>query len=120
MRARRGRPGCSCAREPFQDLRANREPEARAAPGFAVHADLAAHHLGELLAHREPEAGAAEAPRGRPVGLAEGLEQASLRFGADADAAVGDDKAQQALGRHRPGNGLRDALDRQASLRRAP
>ena len=48
-------------------------------PGRAVDADLAAHQLRQLAADRQAQAGAAEAPRGRLVGLRERLEQARLR-----------------------------------------
>ncbi len=58
----------------------HREEEARAAARLALDADLAAHQVDELLRDREAEAGAAEAARGRAVGLRERLEEPRLRL----------------------------------------
>ena len=44
----------------------------------SFHRHVAAHHARELAGDGEPEAGAAEALRGRPVGLSELLEQLGL------------------------------------------
>ena len=71
-----------------------REPEGAALPGGAVHADLAAHQGHELFGDRESEPGAAVAPRGRTVGLSEGLEDRLLRVGFDPDSRVAHLEAQ--------------------------
>src|SRR6185312_2283874 len=70
------------------------EPEGRALTGFAVDADLAAHHRRQLLGDGEAEAGAAIAARRRLVGLGEGLEDPALRFRRHADTGVADFDAQ--------------------------
>src|SRR3954451_18246355 len=66
------------------------EPERAAAAGLAVGADLATHHLHQLAADAQPQAGPAVGPRGRRVGLVEGLEQARDGGRLDPDAGVGD------------------------------
>jgi hypothetical protein len=65
-------------------------------PGFAAHADLAAHEFGQALDDGEPEAGAAVVAGGGGIDLREGLEQAVDAIGGDADAGVGDFDAQLA------------------------
>ena len=73
-----------------------REPEPAADAGRAVDADLAAHQLRQTPRDRQAQAGAAEAARGRAVGLLEGREQAGDLVGRDADAGVRDLEAQRA------------------------
>ena len=70
------------------------DDEGRADAGFALDLDVALHGLGQTAHDGEAETGAAEAARGRAVGLHEGLEQALALFGGEADAAVGDADAQ--------------------------
>ena len=50
------------------------EAEDAALAGLALHRHLAAHEFGELLGDGEPKPGPAIFPRGRGVGLLEGLE----------------------------------------------
>ena len=57
--------------------------------------DATLHGLGETAHDGEAEAGAAEAARGRAVGLHEGLEQAALLLVVEADAGVGDPDAER-------------------------
>ena len=64
------------------------DPEDGAGALGADHADAAAHALDHLGADREAEAGAAAAAGRRGVGLLEGLEDALLHAGRDADAGV--------------------------------
>ena len=54
----------------------------------AVHADFAAHQLGQAAADGEAEARAAVAARGAGFRLRERLEQTALRFLADTDTGV--------------------------------
>ncbi len=54
-----------------------------------MHEDVPAHQAGETARNGEAKAGAAEFPRRRTVGLAEGLEQARAGHGVHADAGVG-------------------------------
>src|SRR2546423_5496797 len=49
---------------------------------LARHCHIAAHHACELARDGEPEAGAAEALRGRGIGLGELLEQFRLLLGS--------------------------------------
>src|SRR5262249_30973142 len=76
------------------DADADGEPEGRSFTDLAVDADLAAHHMRELLGYGEAQTGAAVAARGRLVGLREGLEDPALRVGRHADAAVAHLNAQ--------------------------
>ena len=69
------------------------EEEGRTLAGLALHADLPAHHLHELLGDRQPEAGAAEPARRGAVGLRERLEEPRLHVGGDANAGVLDGEA---------------------------
>ena len=62
--------------------------DALARHAAALDPDASAHQLDQALADGQPEAGAAVAPRGRGVDLAEGLEQPVLAVGRDADAGV--------------------------------
>ena len=62
--------------------------DGRAAALGAFEREVSAHQGDELPADRQPESGAAEAARGRGLGLGEGLEQACLVLRADADAVV--------------------------------
>ncbi len=80
------------------DAQARREPERAALPVHAVHADVAAHGLCQVLADRQAEAGAAVLARGRLVCLLEAREQAAGLLGRQPDAAVGDGEPQQRLG----------------------
>ena len=57
--------------------------------GTALRRDRAAHELGELAADRKPEPAAAEAARGRFIGLGEGLEDLLDRRSVHADAGIG-------------------------------
>ena len=69
------------------------EPERAAVVDFAVESEAAAHQLHELTDDRESEASAPE-PAGRGgVGLGERFEHATLVFGCDPDAGVGDFEA---------------------------
>jgi hypothetical protein len=86
-----------------RELHRDAEPEARAAPGLALEADLAAQELHELAADGEPEAGAAEAPGERPVRLRERLEDLALAALGDADPGVGDAELEPAALRVRAG-----------------
>jgi len=67
-------------------LEAHGEPEGAAAAGAADDVDLAPHQGDEPLRDGEAEAGAAVAAAGRAVRLDEGLEEARLQLGFDADA----------------------------------
>ncbi len=71
------------------------KPEGRTPAQLGLDPDLAAHQLGQALGDRQPESGAAIAARGRAVGLAEALEQASALLFAQADAGVLDREMQQ-------------------------
>src|SRR5262245_63749845 len=64
--------------------------EDRSFARLARHAHVAAHHARELARDGEPKPGAAEALRGRGIGLAELLEQLSLLLRTHADAGVRD------------------------------
>src|SRR5215813_1651531 len=70
--------------------------EHRALTRLARHCHIAAHDTGELARDGETEPSAAEALRGRGIGLAELLEQLSLLLRSHADAAVGDRKLDPA------------------------
>lgn len=78
-------------------LQAGAEPEGAAAPRGALHADLAAHQFGKFARDRQSQAGAAIFAGGRVVGLFKTVEQAWQDIGGNADAAVGDGKADQAV-----------------------
>ena len=80
------------------------EPEGGAVAGLGFDADAPAHEVDDALGDRQAQAGAAVEAGGGGVGLAEGLEQARLRTGGDADAGVADFEAQLVLG-----GGLADA-----------
>ena len=64
------------------------EEELAAVVAIAAQLDVSLHHLYQALGDGQPQAGAAEAPRGGAVGLAEGLKQLALLFGGDADAGI--------------------------------
>ena len=64
-------------------------------PGSLSTVDAAAHRLGQAAHDRQAEAGAAEAARGRAVGLHEGLEQPLALLLGEADAGVGDLDAER-------------------------
>jgi hypothetical protein len=66
----------------------HRHLEQRALPRLAVHADRAAHQLGQPLADRQAQAGAAVLARGGRVDLRERLEQPRQVLGRDADAGI--------------------------------
>ena len=78
----------------FQGLRrlARRQGQAhgklRALPGRALHADAPLHQLHELARNGRTQARAAEAARGRGVGLGEGVEDALQLLRIHADAGV--------------------------------
>nr|GEU28571.1 hypothetical protein [Tanacetum cinerariifolium] len=72
-----------------------RDVELAAGAGRAVHADGPAQQLDQPLGDGQSQAGAAEAPRGRRVGLGERREQARHLLFAQADARVAHGKAQQ-------------------------
>ena len=57
-------------------------------PGFALDANVAAHHLAELFRERQAQAGAAIAARGGIIGLRESAKQFSDLLGRHADAGV--------------------------------
>src|SRR5215471_7563882 len=71
---------------------AGRQPhrEHRALARLARHRHVAAHHARELAGDSKPEPRAAEAPRGRGIGLAELLEQLGLLLRSHANAGVSD------------------------------
>ena len=69
-------------------------PEAAAPTVVADDADRAPHQLRELAADRQSQPGAAEAARGRGVGLRERREQPRLHGGFDARAGVVHFEAQ--------------------------
>jgi hypothetical protein len=82
------------ARRQIRHLEARRELEGAAMARLAVHPDPAAHQANQRRRDGQAEAGAAEAARRRPVGLAEGLEDRRVLLFRDADAGVGDREAQ--------------------------
>ena len=90
----------------------HRDDEGRADAGFALDRDAAVHRLGEAAHDREAEAGAAEAARGRTVGLHEGLEQTVALLGGEADAGVGDPDAQPTSPRRLGRRALQREADR--------
>ena len=69
------------------------EPEGRSFSGLTVDPDFTAHHFHQLLADGKPEPGAAVAPGGRVVGLAETFEQGLLILRPEADAGIDDAEA---------------------------
>jgi hypothetical protein len=69
------------------------EPEAGALALLADDADGTAHEGDEAFGDGEAEAGTAELAPGGAVGLGEGLEEAGLGFGGDADAGIADGEA---------------------------
>ena len=81
-RARETPLGLVCARE------GNSEREAGTDAGRAVHEQQTTHQIGELTRDGEPEAGAAVAPRGRPVDLGKPLENKLLGAQRDADPGI--------------------------------
>ena len=64
--------------------------EGRAGALLALDRDVASHQLREAAHDREAEARAAEAARGRGIGLRERLEQARALLFGEPDAGVGD------------------------------
>jgi len=62
--------------------------EHRAFALLARHGHVTAHHARELAGDGEAETGAAEAPRGRGIGLAELLEQLCLLLRRHANAGI--------------------------------
>ena len=62
----------------------------RAFARLARHCHVAAHHAGELAGDSKTKAGAAEALRGRGIGLGELLEQLCLLLRRHADASIGN------------------------------
>ena len=73
------------------------EPERAARSGDALDADRASHHLHESLGDREPQTRPSVPACRRAVGLRKGLEQPLAVLGRDADAGVGDRKANQGV-----------------------
>ena len=73
------------------------DDEGRALARLAQDLDAALHGLGEAAHDRQAEPGAAEAARGRAVGLHERLEQPVALLVGEADAGVGDLDAQHAV-----------------------
>ena len=73
-------------------LRGKMKGRARAL--LAHDADLALHHLDQLLGDRQAEAGAAIAARNRLVDLLKGVEQVGLGLFVYADAGVADLEVQ--------------------------
>src|SRR5262245_22292646 len=63
--------------------------EHRALALFACHCHIPAHHARELARNGKAKAGAAEALRGRSIGLSKLFEQLGLLLRRHADAAVG-------------------------------
>src|SRR6516165_9159532 len=72
--------GCRAARQPHR--------EDRAFALLARHGHVTAHHARELAGDAEAETGAAKAPRGRGIGLAELLEQLRLLLRRHANAGI--------------------------------
>ena len=66
------RPAARRARLSSRQRTRQRDPEARAQPRFAAHADLAAHEFGQALDDRQPEARAAVMAGGGGIDLREG------------------------------------------------
>ena len=81
------------------DRQLDLEVEAAAAALRAVQPQPAAHQAHQALADRQAQPGAAEAARGRGLGLREAAEDALLILGRDADARI----AHRHLQRHRFG-----------------
>jgi hypothetical protein len=75
-------------RLPGLTLEASGEPEGAPTSGLALEVDRPPHELDEPPGDREPQPRPPEAPGRRAVGLHEGLEQAGLHVGCDADAGV--------------------------------
>ncbi|EXI84557.1 MAG: hypothetical protein AW11_03795 [Candidatus Accumulibacter regalis] len=65
-------------------------PEDAALAGFADDAGLTAHQRCQAFADGQPETGATVFAGGRLVRLREGLEEAFLLLGADADSLIFD------------------------------
>src|SRR6516165_5801342 len=84
------RPSAACLR--LFAINNSRQPDRkrRAAAGFALDRDIAAHYLAEPLADREPKPGAAVFAGRGCVGLGELLEQLALLLRRHADARIGD------------------------------
>src|SRR5215831_12048785 len=81
--------------EPFAkiwsvDVRSDRQSHRKHGPLalLARHGHVTAHHARELAGDGEAETGAAEAPRGRGIGLAELLEQLRLLLRRHANAGI--------------------------------
>src|SRR6516165_3961575 len=93
------RPSAACLR--LFAINNSRQPDRkrRAAAGFALDRDIAAHHLAEPLADREPKPGAAVFARRGCVGLRELLKQLAHLLRRHADAGIGnlDDDAIAAI-----------------------
>ena len=92
------------ARGQGRTLETRREPEHAALARLAHDAELAAHQLHQPLGDDEAEARAPVPSRRGPVRLREGLEEASQRFGLDADPRIShgeaDDLGLRLLGLH--------------------
>src|SRR5713101_8263916 len=76
-------------------LQPHLEPKCRTAIDFAVDTDLTAHQGGQLPANGKAETGAAVFACRERIGLAEGIEDMSLRLLGNADARIADLEAQQ-------------------------
>src|ERR1700730_8185010 len=65
-----------------------REVKGATLPDFTLHPHLSTHQFDDLARNGQAQAGASESPRGRSVGLREGLEYHLLLFGRNSDACV--------------------------------
>src|SRR6516162_1487688 len=72
------------------------DSEDRPVAWLACYGHVAAHHACELARDGKAEPGAAEAPRGKGIGLAELLEQLRLLLRGHSDAGIHDDKLDPA------------------------
>src|SRR5271163_3694407 len=67
----------------------HREEKRATHSGGAFQSNSSAHEFSQARRNRQPQAGTAVAPRGRSVGLPEGLKNQALHFDRNADTGVG-------------------------------
>src|ERR1700730_10151033 len=96
-----GHQGHRLQSEAFADLvhvRASRQPdrEHRSLAQLTRHGYVPAHYARKLARDGKPETGAAEALRGRGIGLGEFLKQLAQLLRGHADAAIGHGKLDPA------------------------
>src|SRR5450432_3306957 len=75
-------------------LQPRSKPKARAFALYALNANFPMHQLDDLLANRQAQTGAAETPRCRCIGLAEGPKESADTFVGKPDARVLNLKTQ--------------------------